>query len=269
MTGSGAAGRPAGPAWDPLGHTAGAGNAAGRHALFADSSGNPRSRAGNDAYYTLACVTGSPESLDTLSKMLYGLKLGLVPGRDPRSWELHGVRITHSHKHYPLRPRTEDKRLGIFDAMTRVICEFGVTLFGVMADNRRIYARFGADANIMDATWTFLLERFELFLRHQGAVGMGHVVSDKTGGADMQRIHALVSGSMRRRNPISGVHTSRVAGIEFVDSMDSPPVQAADMAAYILSRHANGYEGFGEMARLLQESMWVSEDGEWHGWKEI
>jgi len=237
--------------------------------LFADSSGNPRSRAGDDAYYMIGGITGSPEELGTLSKLLCGLKLGLVPGIDPRSWELHGVRITHRRGGYPLRPRTEGRRLGVFESAAWAICESGVTLFGVMADNRRIYARFGADANIMDAAWTFLLERFELFLRHQGAVGMGHVVSDKTGGADMQRIHALVSGSMRRRNPISGVRTSRVAGIEFVDSMDSPPVQASDMAAYILSRHANGDGRFGGMARLLMGSMWVSEDGRQHGWKEI
>jgi len=74
---------------------------------------------------------------------------------------------------------------------------------------------------------------------------------------------------VRLRNPISGVRTSRVAGIEFVDSMDSSQVQAADMAAFILSRHANGDGRFGGMARRLRESMWVSEDGEWHGWKEI
>jgi len=51
--------------------------------------------------------------------------------------------------------------------------------------------------------------------------------------------------------------------------MDSSQVQAADMAAFILSRHANGDGRFGGMARRLRESMWVSEDGEWHGWKEI
>ena len=265
MTGSGAAGRPAGPAWDPLGLAGGE----WRRALFVDSSGNPRSRAGDDAYYMIVGITGSPEELGTLSKMLYGLKLGLVPGTDPRSWELHGVRIIHSRVGYPLRPRTKDRRLGVFESATRAICESGVTLFGVMADNRRIYARFGADANIIGRSWTLVLERYELYVRHSGQGIPGYVVSDKAGWVDMRRIHELVSGSMRRRNPISGVRTSRVAGIEFVDSMDSPQVQAADMAAYILSRHANGYEGFGEMARLLQESMWVSEDGEWHGWKEI
>ena len=269
MTGSGAAGRPAGPAWDPLGHTAGAGNAAGRHVLFADSSGNPRSRAGDDAYYMIVGITGSPEELGTLSKMLYGLKLGLVPGTDPRSWELHGVRIIHSRVGYPLRPRTKDRRLGVFESATRAICESGVTLFGVMADNRRIYARFGADANIIGRSWTLVLERYELYVRHSGQGIPGYVVSDKAGGVDMRRIHALVSSSVRLRNPISGVRTSRVAGIEFVDSLDSPQVQAADMAAYILSRHANGYDGFGGMARRLQESMWVSEDGRQHGWKEI
>jgi len=93
MTRPGAAGRRPGPAWDPVGHAVGAGGAAWRQPLFVDSSGNPRSRSGDDAYYTLGCVTGSPETLGSLSRPMYGLKLGLVPGRDPSSWELHGVRI--------------------------------------------------------------------------------------------------------------------------------------------------------------------------------
>lgn len=266
MTGSGVAG---GPAWDPLGLVGSIVGGKRRQVLFVDSSGNPRSRAGDSAYYTLGCVTGSHEALDTLSKMLYGLKLGLVPGRDPRSWELHGVRITHSHKYYPLRPRTEDRRLAVFGAITEAICESDVTLFGVMVNNRRIYGQFGASANIMDAAWTFLMERYELFMRHRGTGGLGHVVSDKAGGADMQQIHVLVSGSMHRRNPISGVRTSRVTGIEFVDSTESLLVQAADIIAYIISRHANGDERFAEMAKRLLGIMWVSGDGVWHGWKEI
>jgi len=269
VTGSGVVGRPAGPAWDPLGLAGGVVGGKRRQVLFADSSGNPRSRAGADAYYTIGCVTGSPEELGTLSKMLYGLKLELVPGRDPRSWELHGVRITHSSKHYPLRPRTEDKRLDMFGAIASVICDSGVTLFGVMADNKRIYGQRGPSANIMDATWTLLLERYGLFVRLSGGDVAGHVVSDKAGGADMQQIHALVSGSMRRRNPMSGVRTNLVAGIEFVDSMESLLVQAADIAAYILSRHANGDERFGWMARLLLGRMWVSADGRQRGWKVV
>lgn len=269
MTGHGVVGRPAGPAWDPLGLAGGVVGGKRRQMLFADSSGNPRSRTGADAYHTIGCVTGSPEELGTLSKMLYGLKLGLVPDRDPRSWELHGVRITHSSKYYPLRPRTEDKRLDMFGSIARVICESGVTLFGVMASNKRIYEQYGTNANIMDATWTLVLERHGLFVRSLGTGIPGYVVSDKAGGADMQQIHALVDSSVRLRNPISGVRTSRVAGIEFVDSMDSPLVQAADIAAYILSRNANGDERFGRMARLLLGSMWTGRDGRQRGWKGI
>jgi len=157
----------------------------------------------------------------------------------------------------------------MFGAIASVICDSGVTLFGVMADNKRIYGQRGPSANIMDATWTLLLERYGLFVRLSGGDVAGHVVSDKAGGADMQQIHALVSGSMRRRNPMSGVRTNLVAGIEFVDSMESLLVQAADIAAYILSRHANGDERFGWMARLLLGRMWVSADGRQRGWKVV
>lgn len=136
MTGSGVLGRPAGPAWDPLGHASGIVGGKGRRVLFVDSSGNPRSRAGDDAYYTLGCVTGSPEELGTLSKMLCGLKLGLVPGTDPRLWELHGVRITHRRKYYPLRPRTEERRMDVFGAITWAICESGVRFLGSWSTTR-------------------------------------------------------------------------------------------------------------------------------------
>lgn len=267
MTGSGAVGGAAGPAWDPLGLAGGVVGGKRRQVLFADSSGNPRSLAGDDAYYTLGGVTGSHGELSTLSKMLYGLKLGLVPGRDPRSWELHGVRITHRSRRYPLWPRTEGKRLEVFGAITEAICESGVTLFGIMVDNKRAREKSVEGAGAIDTAWTFLLERYEIFMRRRGEDVTGHVVADKAWGADMQLIHTLVSSSSRLRNPMSGVRTSRVAGIKFVDSVESPLVQAADIVAYILSRHVNGDERFGRMARRLLERMWMS--GKWRGWKPV
>ena len=68
-----------------------------------------RRRDGPDAYYTLGCLTGSPEALAELASVVHALKLGLVPERDPGSWEVHSVRITHGRKYYQLRPRTRTK----------------------------------------------------------------------------------------------------------------------------------------------------------------
>lgn len=93
-------------------------------------------------------------------------------------------------------------------------------------------------------------------------------MSDKAGGADMQRIHALVSDSARGRNPMVGMRTPHVTGIEFVDSLGSPLVQAADAMAYIISRDINGDGRYGEIARRLRDRAWVSADGEWSGWKD-
>ncbi|MDD9825517.1 MAG: DUF3800 domain-containing protein [Thaumarchaeota archaeon] len=242
---------------------------AGLWTLYADSSGNARRRDGPDAYYTLGCLTGSPEALAELARMVYALKLGLVPERDPGSWEVHSVRITHGRKYYQLRPRTRAKRLAVFGAFVRLICESDAVLFGVAIGNERAYREFGSNANVMDMAWTLLLERFELFLRDQGKGRLGCVISDKTGGADMQQIHALVSGSMRLRNPISGVRALHVAGIEFVDSFESLLVQVADVIAYIISRYINGDESFGEMARRLLDKMWVSGGGRHRGWKTV
>jgi len=269
MTWLGAVGRRPGPAWDPMGHAVGARGPAWRQPFFVDASGNPRSRSGDDAYYTLGCVTGSPEALGNLSRLMYGLKLGLVPGRDPRSWELHGVRITHRRRGYPLKPRTEAARLAVFGAATRAICESGVTLLVIAVDNRRAHAEFGPGANISGRAWTLFLERCEMCMRYQGADAMGHVISDRVGSVDMRQTHALVFDSTRRRNPISGVRTSRIDGIEFVDSLDSPMVQAADIMAYIISRDINGDGRFGGMAGSLRERTWASTDGAWLGWKEI
>jgi len=210
--GSGVVGKPFGAVWDPTGHAYRAKIATGRQPLFVDSSGNPRSRSGDDAYYTLVGLTGGPRALGALSTALYGLKVGLVPGMDPLSWELHGVRITHRRKYYPLRPRTEAGRLDVFGGFTRIMCESDVALFGVAIDNGRAYSEFGADVGITDRAWTLLLERYELFMRYQGGGFLGHVVSDKTGGADMQHIGTLVSDSGRGRNPVSGIRTPHVAG---------------------------------------------------------
>lgn len=144
----------------------------------------------------------------------------------------------------------------MFDATARAICESGAALFGVTVDNRGAHGERGPGPGALDRAWTFLLGRFELFVREQGPGRAGHVVSDRTGREDMRRIRALVSASVRRRNPMSGVRTSRVTEVEFVDSLASPLVQAAGIIAYIISRHINGDERFGEMASRLLEMMW-------------
>jgi len=157
----------------------------------------------------------------------------------------------------------------VFGGFARIMCESDAALFGVTVDNGRAYGEFGEDASIVDRAWTLLLERYELFMRYQGVGLLGHVVSDKTGGADMQHVHTLVSNSRRGRNPVSGIRTPRVISIEFVDSLDSLLVQAADVAAYIISRHLNGDARFGWMAARLLEKMWVSADGRQRGWKSL
>jgi len=136
--------------------------------------------------------------------MLYGLKLGLVPGRDPRSWELHGVRINHRRRGYPLKPRTEAARLATFGAATRAICESGAALFVVAADNKRAHEKPGPGANISGTAWTLFLERCETHMRYRGAGVVGRVISDRAGSVDMRQTRALVFDSMRRRNPASG-----------------------------------------------------------------
>ena len=74
---------------------------------------------------------------------------------------------------------------------------------------------------------------------------------------------------MRRHNPISGVRTFHVTGMEFVDSFESLLVQVTDVMAYIISRYINGDESFGEMTRRLLDKMWVSWDGRQRGWKTV
>jgi len=127
------------------------------------------------------------------------------------------VRITHRRKYYPLRPRTEAGRLDVFGGFAKIMCESGVDLFGVAIDNRRAYGEFWENAGIIGAVWTFFLERFELFMRDRGKGALGHVIADKTGGAEMQHVHTLVSNSRRGRNPVSGIRTphvvSRVCGL--------------------------------------------------------
>jgi len=142
-------------------------------------------------------------------------------------------------------------------------------LLVVAVDNKRAYEKLGPGANISGMARTLFLERCEMYMRYRGAGVMGRVISDRAGSVDMRQTRALVFDSMRRRNPASGVRTSRIAGIEFVDSLDSLMVQAADIMAYIISRDINGDGRFGGMAGSLRERTWVSADGVWLGWREI
>lgn len=141
------------------------------------------------------------------------------------------------------RSRTGARRLPVLGAIARAICEPGAAPFGATADSRNAHGGHGPGPGALDRAWTLLPERLGLLVREQGTGRAGHAVSGRTGREGMRRIRAPVSSSVRRRNPMSGVRTSRATKVESVDSPASPLAQAADAMACTISRHTNGDRG--------------------------
>lgn len=228
-----------------------------RWALYMDESGSAGDREG---HYVLGCLAGSDGAIARLTDRLYYLKRGMATGMDPDSWEVHASRIMSRRS--PIRTRTEQKKLGAIEALVDTICESDVTLFGVALTNKTIS---GDETDKARYALTFILERYELFLRSIDPEAVGRVVSDMMRRGTSKKTSSTFASTIRGHNSLSHIQARRITRIEYVDSASSPATQLADVIAYVIRKHMEGDRRFASMLAKLMNKMW--RDGEWHGWR--
>lgn len=224
-----------------------------------DESGSSRDKRG---HYVLGCLVGSAEELARLEDRLYYLKLGMAPGADPDSWEIHSNKIMTGYS--PIGARAIQKKLEALEAFVNTVCRSNVTLLGVAVVNELI-RRNGGDA--MHHALTFILERFELFLSTRGKGEIGHIISDMMRLGTRKKADSVFADTASGHNRLSDIRIEGIAGMRYVSSLSSPLTQLADVIAYVIKRHMEGDERFAGMFAKLESRMWV--ENQWHGWEII
>lgn len=228
--------------------------------LYMDESGSAGDRRG---HYVLGCLVGNAEELARLEDRLYYLKLGMAPGKDPSSWEIHSNKIMTGYS--PIGARTPQKRLAVLKAVVETVCRSDVTLFGVAVVNELIRRNDNGDG--VHHALTFVLERFELFLRTRGGEETGQIVSDMMRLGTRKNADRVFTATKHGHNRLSDIRIESIAGMKYVSSRSSPLTQVADVIAYVIKRHVEGDERFEEMFARLASRVWV--ENQWHGWEVI
>lgn len=226
--------------------------------LYMDESGSAGDR---DGHYVLGCLAGSDGVIARITDRFYYLKRGMATEIDPDSWEIHANKIMAGYS--PIKTRTERKKLAALEAVVDTICESGVTLFGASVANEPA-RRHERDASLRYAL-TFILERFELFLRSAGPESTGRIVSDMMRRGTTSKVNDIFASTVRGHNPESDMRVGRIKGIQYTNSLSSAPTQLADAVAYVIRQGVEGNEQFADMLAKLKGRMW--RDGERSGWK--
>jgi len=218
---------------------------------------------GRDAaseYFVLACVVGRTATMDRLDAEAKGLKRGLVPESDPGAWELHGKEIWHGpdrkRRRTPLWPRTRAKKIAILGATVDTICDHDVTIFAVVAKKDYLRRTHGNDSKIVGYATTFLLEYLERFLRVHDRKEKVRAVSDSVRAGDRHETEKALADLIRGNNAQSHVKARRISGIELTDSLSSNNTQAADITAYVISRHMRGENALKPAFRRIEAKVW-------------
>lgn len=217
---------------------------------YVDESGSRTGARGKPGWFVLACVAGSPPAIADLAGKIRNLKLGLVPGKDPASWELHAVGMFHDRGGSPLRSIGRDAQMDAMQKIVDIVCDSDIVLFKAVVPAERRQGKRATEAKTVRHATEIIVDQMEKFAERKGDVTF-RIVSDHV----HEKHRLAMKGAIERRAPESSPKSRarrRVTGIGFVDSRSSEIVQAVDGVAYMINRNVGGDARFGALARDIE-----------------
>ena len=218
---------------------------------YVDESGKD----GKSSHFVLVCITGSPENLTRLIDSMRGFKRGLVPRSDPDVWELHGKNIMRGYR-YPKNqgPRIKNltQKIAIFNAIVNLVSEFDIIILGTLITNKKLSKKYDQD-QVLESAMTTLFEHLEQF-EYTTSIDTIRIVSDYVLPTEQKTIATAFDNFRHASGIIQKIQTSRVTGIDYVDSQDDVLIQTADIIAYVINRYRNGDKNFESVFAKLTES---------------
>lgn len=122
---------------------------------------------------------------------------------------------------------------------------FPITIIGVIIDKVKMNSPRFIDWSVLKAAWTFMVERFDMFLQDNGEKGM--IIIDQSTREPDSEIRNIITKIQKNG---SNVHTVKhiLEQPLFLDSRESIGLQIADSIAYCLVKNFNGsnFEDFYE-----------------------
>lgn len=228
--------------------------------LYADSSGQTRIKSSrrNGPYITVGVIVHEKDRR-SIEDRIATMKRGLFPELDPREWELHAYDIWNSSDIFGDKRMkiNREKKLEIFTRITDLACELDITIVGVVMLKDKMVGMYSSP-EVVDYSWTFIVERFEHFLVQKPAeTNNGLLFIDA-----IQKIPELEITRAIRKTVKKGSNWHDIDHVIeypiFVESHAHNLVQLADMIAYVMSKHYNGETKFEKLFERLKSKMYRS-----------
>ena len=208
--------------------------------LYVDGSGQTaiKHSSDNNGLYILSGVIVHERDWKKIENDLNTLKKEIFPELDPESWELHASAIWNNRDFF-----TEEKlklnfakKQEIFSKVLDLICNSEITLINIIIFKDLMKDRYPAPQP-MEYSWTFLVERFEHFLKqHQEEPNNGLLFVDSSQKIPESEIKNVVWRLVR-----NGSYWQRVEYVIedpiFTKSHLRNLIQLADMIAYVIHKH--------------------------------
>lgn len=230
--------------------------------MYVNDSGSP-SHTDNTDYFILSGVIVRNEYIKELQRIVFEYK---------QSNFIHNFIDSeiHTHEIYQSKGNFRSIDLGmkivLLDGLYEMIDRIDCVAISIII-NKSTFSMKKSTEIILDTAWSFLLERYDMFL-HEHAVKFGRVVAD-TSSKSIQNIitnttNRLINcGSSSRR-------LSRITHFEFADSAGVYGIQVADAFAYCTLKHKMNHEYFSKYWKNIHGKLRRNDSGiiSGYGYKE-
>ncbi len=215
--------------------------------------------------YILSGIIVHERDWKTIENNLTRLKEKIFPGLDPKSWELHAHDIWNNRDFFA------DEKLGlnlakkqeIFSKILDLVCSSEVILISVIIFKDEMKNQYFTPQPLK-YSWTFLVERFEHFLKQQQSeTNNGLLFVDSSQKIPESEIKNIILKLVRDSSDQQQVEHV-IEDPVFTPSHLRNLIQLADMIAYVVHRHYRHDPKFKDWFEGLKPKMYQP-SGQLHG----
>lgn len=226
--------------------------------MFVDESGTPLipwAASDNDDIFMQCGLIVHADGVHRARASVDRAKRELFRGKDTMKWELHGYEIWRSRERFAedLKISNTDEKLKVFARTVQAIKESEVVLVNTIIRKDRLPP---SQRDLLKLSWMMITEHFEQYLAYRGDGEHGMIIADASGRGTEVKIKNLLTNMPIGMGCRWGRRDLVSKDVNFVNSLDEPLVQAADMAAYITHKSCGGNALFKGLFVALVPCMW-------------
>ena len=227
--------------------------------LYVDGSGQTKIKKNhqNNGLYILSGILVHEKDWKNIEKSLDAVKQKIFPELSPTDWELHAYDIWNNHNRFADEKLnvTLEKKQEIFTKVLDFIYSSKITLLNSVIFKDAMKIQY-PNLNPMESSWTFIVERFEHFLKSEpDETNNGLVFVDSSQKKPESEIKSVIwrlarYGSVMQR--IDHVIEDPI----FTKSHLRNLIQLADMVAYVVYKNYKGDPTFKGWFERLKPRMY-------------